>query len=57
MGKIEIPDHIIRRIEVELLLYNQESLVQITMEEFLEEITELYRLRREALTALLEGGR
>lgn len=54
MSKIEISEHIVRRIELELELYNQESLIQITMEEFLEEITEQYRLRREALTALLE---
>ena len=56
MNEIEIPDHIIRRMKLELELYNQESLIQVTMEEFLEEITEQYRLRREAFTALLEDS-
>ena len=54
MSKMEIPDHIVRRIGLELQLFNENSLVQIDMEEFLEDVLEQYRLRREALTALLE---
>ena len=54
MSKIEIPDHIIRRITLELQLF-KEGPVQVDMEEFLADILEQYRLKREALTALLEG--
>ena len=54
MSKIERPGHIIRRITLELQLFN-EGPVQVDIEEFLEDVLEQYRLKREALTALLEG--